>query len=58
MCKWLDEQGEAYKPINEESKEKGSNLPPAEARLVSMIMNPYLTGSRGRCVLGLLLRLV
>ena len=58
MYRWLEEQGEVHTsmPDDKESEEKASSISPDVARVVSAIMDPYLVGSRGRCVLGLLLR--
>ena len=57
MFKWLEEQGEVHTKAGEVTADY-SSLPPDIARVVSVIMRPYMMGSRGRCVLGLLLRCV
>lgn len=57
MFKWLEEQGEFHTKADKVEADY-SSLPPDIARLVSFIMKPYMVGSRGRCVLGLLLRCV
>lgn len=57
MFKWLEEQGEIRGGTDESTDY--SALRDDVARLVSMVIQPYLLGSsraRGRCVLGLLLR--
>lgn len=65
MYKWLEEQGEYHSkkqeeggPVEKEGAVSMSTLPPMVSRVVSRILGPYLEGSRGKCVLGLLLRSV
>jgi hypothetical protein len=57
MFKWLADQGESHSRGGaDEGSPDYSNLQDDVAKLVSIIMRPYMVGSRGRCVLGLLLR--
>lgn len=56
MFKWLQEQGEVHGSGGTDDAADYSALPGNVAKLVSIIMRPYMQGSRGRCVLGLLLR--
>lgn len=62
MYRWLEEQGELRRPLDQAPKPVDySALPPDVARLVLSIMRPYCAENargRGRCVLGLLLRYV
>ena len=56
MMRWLQEQGELHGHYGDVGAPDRSTLPPDVASIVSMIMQPYSVGAKGRCVLGLLLR--
>ncbi len=55
MVRWLQEQGEMHGSCGGAGPNSLA-IPENVARMVSMIIEPYTVGTKGRCVLGLLLR--
>ena len=66
MYKWLERQGEVHRnqtrrgprPEAKENTVSMSTLPLEVSRMLGRILEPYIANPGGRCVLGLLLRLV
>ncbi len=57
MYSWLVEQGEVHREMGESGDEVSlSSLPPEVGTVVEHVLKPYVGGSKGTQVLGLLLR--